>query len=260
MTMTWNTEYVPVCISSQVRDLGVYRLRVAQTLSDLRAAQRLRFLVFNRELHEGLQESYATGLDEDEFDSVCAHLLVEDLRSGEVIGTYRMQSGAQALRHRGYYCSREFDLQPFEPLRVAVLELGRACIHADHRGFTVLSLLWRGIAEHAQQHGARYLLGCSSLTSQSPAVGVAAWQQLERHWAPEAFRTVPQADFRCVPTAGCARGTVGIPKLLSAYLALGAWVCGPPAIDRDFNTIDFLTLLDLQSPAMVQRRHRFGIV
>jgi len=36
-----------------------------------------------------------------------------------------------------------------------------------------------------------------------------------------------------------------IPKLLRAYLTIGARICGPPAMDREFGTIDFLTLLDL---------------
>lgn len=35
-----------------------------------------------------------------------------------------------------------------------------------------------------------------------------------------------------------------IPALFQSYLNLGARVCGPPAIDREFQTIDFLVLLD----------------
>ena len=41
-----------------------------------------------------------------------------------------------------------------------------------------------------------------------------------------------------------------IPKLLAAYLALGIKLCGPPAIDREFKTIDFLTLFDLEQIRM----------
>ena len=29
-------------------------------------------------------------------------------------------------------------------------------------------------------------------------------------------------------------------------MAVGAKICGPPAIDREFKTIDFLTFLDLE--------------
>jgi putative hemolysin len=46
-----------------------------------------------------------------------------------------------------------------------------------------------------------------------------------------------------------------IPKLLRAYLSIGAKICGPPALDREFKTIDFLTLLDLESlPPSVRQR------
>jgi putative hemolysin len=39
---------------------------------------------------------------------------------------------------------------------------------------------------------------------------------------------------------------VTVPKLLKTYLAIGARIGGPPAWDREFGTIDFLTLLDLK--------------
>jgi len=237
-----------------------YQLRQASTVADVHAVQRLRFQVFNLELREGLQQSYDTGLDADQFDSVCDHLLVEYTRTGEVVGTYRMQSGVQAARHHGYYCAREFDFTPYEPLRPEMLELGRACIHADHRTYAVLSLLWKGVASHAQAHGARYLFGCSSLTSQDAAVGVAAYARLQQHLAAPMYRTLPRAAFACSPEYRATTAEAPhIPKLLSAYLALGAWICGPPALDSEFKTIDFLTLLDLQSPEMALRRKRFGI-
>src|SRR5580692_9003205 len=80
-----------------------YRLRLAANPADLRAAQLLRFVVFNLELQEGLEQSYATCLDADAYDDVCDHLLVEDLRTGEVIGTYRLQTGVRAASNLGYY-------------------------------------------------------------------------------------------------------------------------------------------------------------
>jgi len=250
--MKFFTEVVSNCVST------TYALRMASSRDDLLAAQALRFAVFNDELHEGLASSMASGLDRDDFDQVCDHLLVEHRSSGQVVGTYRMQSGVSAARELGYYCAQEFEFAVFEPLRTTMVELGRACIARDHRNFQVLSLLWRGIAAYAQQHEARYLVGCSSLTSQNPADGVAGYQQLQQYLAPPVFRTLPIKDFCCplnvAPTAG-----LRLPKLLSSYLALGAWICGPPALDREFRTIDFLTLIDLQAPDMQQRRNRFGI-
>src|SRR5882672_3859946 len=144
---------------------GGYRLREAANKSDLMAAFRLRFAVFNLELGEGLDAAYGTGHDTDEFDSVCDHLIVEHADTGDVVGTYRLQTGDMAAANRGYYSEREFDLSAYQSLRNLTVELGRACIHRDHRSTEVLYLLWRGIAAYALARQARYLIGCSSLTS-----------------------------------------------------------------------------------------------
>ena len=145
--------------------VGRYRLRLAESSEDRIAACRLRFRVFNIELGEGLESSYQTGLDTDQFDEVCEHLIVEDEREDNpgrrIVGTYRMQTGETAARHHGYYSEQEFNLAPYEPLRPGILELGRASIDREHRTPEVLTLLWRGIAQYATDMGLRYLIGCS---------------------------------------------------------------------------------------------------
>jgi putative hemolysin len=236
-----------------------YRLGLAQSAAVLQAAQALRFEVFNLELDEGLAQSYDTGLDADPFDAVCDHLVVQDSRDGAVVGTYRLQTGLRARQGLGYYSEREFDFMPFEAARAQIVELGRACIHRRHRNFAVLNLLWKGIGSYARERGARYLLGCSSITSQDPALGAAAYRQLLPHNAPPAWRTRPVPSMACALDA-VAPQDVAIPRLLSAYLALGAAICGEPAIDREFRTIDFLTWADIESPSIVamQRRGRFA--
>ncbi len=222
-----------------------YTLRLASSEKEIRSAQELRFQVFNLELNEGLDSSYETCLDADPFDEVCDHLLVEDSRSAQVVGTYRLQTGAKAKACLGYYSEQEFDFSPFEPRRNAIVELGRACVHADHRNLAVLGLLWKGISAYAREHQGRYLIGCSSLTSQDPGVGAAMYGDLEKSYlAPAEWRTQPQEAYRC-PLDTLADRSPKVPKLLLAYLSLGARICGPPAIDREFKTIDFLTLLDL---------------
>ena len=156
----------------------------------------------------------------------------------------------------GYYCAAEFELQVFEPLRPQIIELGRACVHPQHRNHVVLGLLWKGIGDYARQHAARYLFGCSSITSNDPAVGAAAYSDLcRKHLAPPHWRTRPLPAYGC-SLRELAADPVKIPKLLRAYLTLGAKVCGPPALDRNFKTIDFLTLLDLET-LPVLARHKF---
>jgi len=214
-------------------------------------------------LGEGLQSSYKTGLDKDHFDPFCEHLLVEDkLESNPVrriIGTYRMQSGVTAARNLGYYSEQEFSFVPYEPLRPGILELGRASIDREHRTPEVLTLLWRGIAQYANDMGLRYLIGCSSLNSKDPAEGWQLYRQLEHYRVPPEFETEPTAAYACPiehegahPQPSVAQqdselpAHSKVPKLLRTYLAIGARICARPARDREFGTIDFLTLLDLR--------------
>ena len=230
-----------------VSNTAQYATRLARTEAEIQAAQSLRFEVFNLELNEGLAQSYATGLDVDPFDGVCDHLLVEHLPSGSIVGTYRLQTGTNAAKNLGYYCAQEFEFSGFEPWRYEIIELGRACVHKQHRNLIVLGLLWKGIADYAQTRGARYLIGCSSLTSQNPAEGASVYSALCRNYLAEpAWRTQPTPAYECALDT-VTEEAAGIPKLLRAYLAIGAKICGPPALDRHFQTIDFLTLLNLEA-------------
>jgi putative hemolysin len=249
-----------------------YGARLARSANEVRRAQQLRFEVFNLELGEGLAESYATGLDIDPFDEFCDHLIVEELATNEIVGTYRLQTGQLAAANLGYYSEREFDFASYEPFRCEMIELGRACVHAEHRNVNLLHLLWRSIACYAVERKARFLIGCSSISSQDPADGIAVYQNLQPYLVTHELRTYPRAEFRVVAGVGDAgfpyvrphQATPGSPipattgassRLLRAYLAIGARICGPPALDRDFGTIDFLTLLDLHSLPAIVRAH-----
>lgn len=223
----------------------VYVIGLANDIEQLRAAQALRYAVFNLELNEGLASAHATGLDADKFDLVCDHLIVTDKQTGEVVGTYRLQTGTSAANHFGYYSEQEFDFSPYETIRGEMIELGRACVHKSHRNLSVLSLLWGGIARYARERGGRYLVGCSSLTSQDAAEGAAVYRQFEsRYLASESLRTLPLPEVAC-PLDRISEHAAKPPKLLSTYLSLGSKIAGPPAIDREFGTIDFLTLFDI---------------
>jgi len=230
---------------------GKYRARLAQTVADQQDACRLRFKVFNLELGEGLLESYQTGLDQDQFDAVCDHLIVEDMELGRIVGTYRMQSGMTARENFGYYSEQEFCFQPYEGIRAQVLELGRASIDSQHRTSEVLTLLWRSIGQYARMRGLRYLIGCSSLNSREPQEGWAMYHRLGSFLAPEQFRTEATDAYKLPPEDTTAGIEVKVPKLLRTYIGVGARICSEPAWDREFGTIDFLTLLDLEelSPA-----------
>ncbi len=227
-------------------EMGRYRVTIAETLAAREAACRLRFKVFNIELGEGLQTSYKTGLDTDHFDLFCDQLIVEDRNSRSIVGTYRMQMGTTAARNLGYYSEQEFDFGPFEPLRDSTLELGRASIDREHRSSEVLTLLWRGIAQYTRVYNLRYLIGCSSVNSQDPRVGWQMYRQLSEFLVREEYRSVPTAPYTLPFTEEAPEAMAKVPKLLRTYIGIGAKICGSPAWDREFGTIDFLTLLDMR--------------
>ncbi|MCP3957654.1 MAG: GNAT family N-acetyltransferase [bacterium] len=242
-------------LPSGVISEGRYEVRYARSEEELDELLKLRFEVFNVELGEGLESSLATGRDRDEFDAVCHHLIVVERATERIIGTYRLQTSAMAERSIGFYSDAEFDLSRL-PLAVIAdsVELGRACIAVEHRNTQVLFLLWKGLARYMAATGQRYLFGCCSLTSQEPAEGWAVMELLEKRGQvhPELL-TVPRPGFECLQ-GGRFEGRVKIPKLFRIYLRHGALVCGPPAIDRRFKTIDYLVIFDVD--AMDERRFR----
>lgn len=230
-------------------------MRLADSPEDVEAAQRLRFEVFNVEMGEGLEGSFRTGLDRDRFDAVCDHLLVHHLPTGALAGTYRVQTGLMALAGHGYYSEQEFDFGPFEDLRPEMIEVGRACVARRHRHLSALGMLWRGIAQYARSQRARYLVGCSSLPTTDTDAAWAAYHRLARtHLAPDGRITRPRPGYAC-PSPRGEPVSAEVPKLLQAYLGLGARICGAPALDAQFKTVDFLTLLDLEElpPAARER-------
>jgi len=226
-------------------ETSLFRVSLAITPSDLTECQRLRYHVFNVELGEGLSTSDRSGLDIDPFDTFCDHLMVRDLESAKLVGTYRLQTGEVAHRNLGYYGNQLFDFSVYDRVRKHVLELGRACVHIDYRNIMVLHALWKGIAVYATRHESRYLLGCSSISSQDENYGAAMYESLkEKYLVDPSLYTLPQPGHECKSTAAPVEVSRP-PRLFRAYLEISGRICGPPAIDREFKTIDFLTLVDL---------------
>ncbi len=230
---------------------GRYEARFVQDDAELDAVLKLRYDIFNLELDEGLDTSHFSQRDQDEFDEQCHHLLVSDLQTGHVIGTYRMQTHEMAHDSRGFYSAGEFDLTGFDTSDA--VELGRACVEAHHRNSRVLFLLWRGIAAYLTHHQKHRLFGCCSLTSQDPADGIGMYRQLETAGhLHQTIRLRPQPGYDCESDTA---GHPSLPKLMKLYLIYGAKICSRPALDRAFKTVDFLALLDVRE--MSAESYRF---
>ena len=224
---------------------GRYFVRFARNEADLHEVQRLRFEVFNRELGEGLAESWDTGRDEDRYDQVCDHLMLVDTRTRTLVGTYRMQTAEMARAGNGFYCDEEFDLSDLPDHIVArAAELGRACISKKHRNGLALYVLWRGLAAFVTAARKSLVFGCCSLTSQDPDEGESMYRRLQREGRISTeCRILPREGFTCRSNAE-RLPRVKMPRLFRTYLRYNALACGPPAIDRAFRTIDFFIVLD----------------
>jgi len=185
------------------------------------------------------------GADVDEFDEYCDHLVVRHDDTGEIVGTYRMLPPDRAAQAGKLYAQTEFELAALNPLRPALVETGRSCVHPDHRSGAVVGLVWAGIARYMHLSGHRWLAGCASVSladGGESAAGV--WDTVSgKHLAPPEYRVRPLHAWDVDAAPRPARAVV--PPLLRGYLRLGAWVCDRPALDEDFNVADFFVLLGM---------------
>ena len=219
-------------------------LSLASTAKEIKEVQRLRYKVFIEAM--GLSAlANSDGLDKDEFDDHCDHLIVRDNKTLKVVGTYRIL-GPNAARHIGrYYSESEFDLSRLENIRGNIAEAGRSCIHPDYRGGAVIMLLWSGLAAYMQRERCTYLIGCASISLADGGHNAAAIYRglQESSFAPLEYRVAPKLAF---PFENLDVGHVArIPPLLKGYLRAGGWVCGDPAWDPDFHCADLFMMLPL---------------
>ncbi|MCG3186071.1 MAG: hypothetical protein IOMNBAOH_00624 [Rhodocyclaceae bacterium] len=223
-----------------------HRLRVslARYSSEVVAAQRLRWQVFAEELGARLP-SREHGIDRDLFDPYCEHLIVRDEAGGRVVGTYRILTPEAARRVGSYYSEGEFDLTRLAHLKPRMVEVGRSCIDPDYRNSAaVIALLWSGLAQFMMRNGYEYLIGCASIGMADGGHGAAhVFARISGHMAPLEYRVFP----RCPLPLDRLDASVAVdtPALVKGYLRAGAYVCGDPAWDPDFNTADLPVLLPM---------------
>lgn len=248
----WNeTDYLVV----PAIDGNRYSVGFARSDACVEAVQRLRYEVFNLELGEGLAESVRTGLDRDEFDNQMVHLILIDQATGDVAGTYRMQPVRRAVANGGIYAAQEYDIDSLEPYFDELIEVGRACLAAQHRNFRAMIAMWLGIGAYMNAFDLTHLFGCCSLTTQDPDDGWRALRTLRAANCLHAEHYLPATpDYSCGDPARehlfADEPEYKLPKLFRTYLRLGAKVISEPAIDRAFGTVDFLILLDGKQVAL----------
>lgn len=222
---------------------------------EVRQAQRLRFEVFAGELGANL-DTPLPNHDVDRYDDFCEHLLVRNSESGEVVGTYRALTPSQARRAGPTYTENEFDLTPLAPLRSRMLELGRSCVHPEHRHGAVILALWGALGQFMASNDLDTMIGCASIPLMQGGIAAAGvWNRLRRsHMAPANCRITPRCPLPLPADGELAGMDAEPPPLIRGYLRLGARVLGPPAWDPHFNSADLPLLVRLADLPQRYRR------
>jgi putative hemolysin len=242
-------------VASEISGTANYQVRVAEK-TELEAIFRLRYQVFFEEMGADPQHALHAGLDVDGFDAFCDHMVVTFGK--EVVGTYRLLPNARLSGlHASLYTESEFEVSGIKnAFGNKLLELGRSCVHVDHRSGIVPRLLWAGVAQYIQEHDIDAVIGCVSVygLSQQKAELMKLFLMEKGHWTEteELVASVKspyicsevfeRSDFQDEDSADVSLQL--FPPLLKGYLNLGAKVAGGPAYDKDFGCHDFLMVLE----------------
>lgn len=233
-------------LDRQTRPAGQRRLTtsLAHSEAEILEAQRLRYKVFAEEMGANLP-SASEGIDRDIFDKYCDHLLVRENDGGKVVGTYRILPPHQAEKIGGYYSQTEFDLTRLLHLSDRTVEVGRSCVHWDNRDGATITHLWSGLAQYILKNGYEYLIGCASISmADGGHTAASIYRKLHRiYGAPVEYTVFPRCPLPLHALNQYLDAPV--PPLLKGYLRLGAYICGEPAWDPDFNTADLFILLPM---------------
>ncbi|WP_431299019.1 GNAT family N-acetyltransferase [Tabrizicola sp. BL-A-41-H6] len=241
-------------------------LRLAASEADLLSAQRLRYEVFIEELGgDGPLVDHAKRLERDAFDPFFDHLVLVDRRRDpttltHVIGAYRVLPSDRRAAAGRFYSESEFDLGPLLNSGRKLLELGRSCVHRDHRGGTAMFHLWNGLAEYVLERGIEILFGAASFHGTDSAALAAPLSWLHHHHlAPPALRVraLPpnRQEMNLIPADQLDRkaALAATPALIKAYLRLGGFVSDGAWVDHAFNTTDVCLVMNTTE---MSARHR----
>ena len=228
----------------------------ARHLSEVREAQALRYSVFVGEMGAKIKTSILhPKLDMDRFDDYCEHLIVRDLKTEQVVGTYRLLTPVQAKRMGCFYTDTEFDLTRLRSQRDNIVELGRSCVHADFRHGGVIMSLGRELFQFMARNKFAAMFGCASIPLNIGADAAASvWAKVAKeHLVDQHEQVMPRTPFAL---AGLnTELDAELPAMLKGYLRLGAKVLGAPAWDADFNTVDLPIMARMEDLSPRYKKH-----
>jgi putative hemolysin len=234
---------------------GRYVARLAASEADVEAAQRLRFSAFIEGRGAAVEGPRAKGLDADDLDPICHHMLVEERRSGRLICCFRMMpldNGAEIARS---YSARYYDLSSLQDYPDRMVEMGRFCIDPAFRDPDVIRVAWSAMMRYVDEEKVGMVFGCSSFKGVDAEAYMDAFALLkERHIAPKRWlpRVKAPKVFEYAARLGLRRPDMKralghMPPLLRTYLMMGGWVSDHAVIDNDLNTLHVFTGVELRA-------------
>lgn len=230
--------------------VGDLQIRLAESESEISAAQELRYRVFYEEMSARPTAAMAAARrDFDSFDPFCDHLIVIDRKkgvgAGGIVATYRLLRREAARRRGQFYSIDEYDISPIVAYDGEILELGRSCVDPDYRSKAAMQMLWKGITDYIMHYKIGIMFGCGSLPGINPAEHAVPLSYLyHRHLAPPEFRPRAVASryvsMNMLPIEAIdeKRTLVGLPPLIKGYLRLGGYVGDGAVVDQQFGTTD----------------------
>ncbi|UXX83868.1 GNAT family N-acetyltransferase [Roseovarius pelagicus] len=241
----------------QINGSPQFRVKLAETEAERRAAQRLRYRVFVQELGgNGPLVDHDAGLEQDHFDAYFDHLILTDTTlncasEDRVIGVYRLLRDDQARSAGQFYSEDEYDLTPLRSSGRRLMELGRSCVDARYRGGEAMYHLWQGLAQYVTDHGIEVLFGVASFHgTDTDALAQPLSLLYHRHLAPKALRARAQPthfqrmDLIAPDQIDRRTAMLQVPALIKAYLRLGGHVGDGAFVDHAFNTTDICLVMD----------------
>lgn len=248
----------------------LFRVKLAETSEELRAAQRLRYEVFVEELGgDGPLVDHAARLECDRFDPFFDHLLLlDDSENGYVAGVYRLLRDDQAARAGQFYSEDEYDLCTLKTSGRRLMELGRSCVAKSYRGGPGMYHLWNGLGRYVAEHKIEILFGVASFHGTDIAELAQPLSLLhDRHLAPDALRVRARAghyqkmDLISKDNLDRRMAMRQVPALIKAYLRLGGYVGEGAFVDHQFNTTDVCLILDTERLTETQKNiYQQGLV
>ncbi|WP_047155146.1 GNAT family N-acetyltransferase [Aneurinibacillus tyrosinisolvens] len=234
-------------------------VKLADRAVEIEQALQLRYQVFVEEA-ANFSMMNASRIEQDRYDAHCDHLIVTDLETDKVIGTYRLLPGDRTAQTDGFYSETEFDLAGLQAHRMFTLELGRSCTAPEYRNGRVIQMLWEGIADYIKQRDIRYLIGCASLhMTDIQSCNEIYTMLIKTGMINNQFGISPLSTHRidslqALELEFSPKDMIRrLPPLMKGYYWLGAEIGGEPAFDPIFHTTDFFTILD---PRKISKRYK----